>query len=123
MSANWQTFLKHADRDPLEQLGELTDEYTHLLLLEGCKLYYELTSLSTRPMEVFYSYDVFLDGDAQDRELRRVDILKVEVGPSDAPKSGRPQHARGGNSPLITSSSRYKRLKASRAFSASACVR
>jgi hypothetical protein len=44
------------------------------------------------------------------------------VGRSDALKSGRPQHAREGGSPLITSSSRYKRLKASRAFSASACV-
>jgi hypothetical protein len=29
-------FLKHADRDPLAQIGELTDEYTHHLLLEGC---------------------------------------------------------------------------------------
>ncbi len=25
-------FLKHADRDPLDELGELTDEYTHNLL-------------------------------------------------------------------------------------------
>jgi hypothetical protein len=66
-------FLKHADRDPLEQLGELTDEYTHLLLLEGCKLYYELTDARTRPTDVFYCYDIALDGDAQDRELDRAD--------------------------------------------------
>jgi hypothetical protein len=51
----------------------LTDEYTHHLLLEGCKLYYELTDARTRPIDVFYSYDIFLDGDAQDRELRRAD--------------------------------------------------
>ncbi len=66
-------FLKHADRDPLAQLGDLTDEYTHLLLLEGCKLYYELTDARTRPIDVFYCYDTFLDGDAQDRELDRED--------------------------------------------------
>jgi hypothetical protein len=66
-------FLKHADRDPLETLGELTDEYTHLLLLEGCKLFYELTGSRTRPIDVFYCYDILLDGDAQDRELNRRD--------------------------------------------------
>jgi hypothetical protein len=66
-------FLKHADRDPLAQIGELTDEYTHLLLLEGCKLYYELTDKRTRPIDIFYAYDTFLDGDAQDRELDRRD--------------------------------------------------
>jgi hypothetical protein len=66
-------FLKHADRDPLAQLDELTDEYTHHLLLEGCKLYYELTQGHTRPTDVFYCYDIALDGDAQDRELDRKD--------------------------------------------------
>jgi hypothetical protein len=66
-------FLKHADHDPLAQIEELTDEYTHHLLLEGCKLYYELTDTRTRPIDVFYSYDIFLDGDAQDRELDRRD--------------------------------------------------
>jgi len=66
-------FLKHADRDPLAQIGELTDEYTHHLLLEGCKLYFELTDTRTRPIDVFYAYDIFLDGDAQDRELHRRD--------------------------------------------------
>ena len=66
-------FLKHADRDPLAQLGELTDEYTHMLLLEGCKLHYELTNTRSRPTDVFYAYDIFLDGDAQDRELERKD--------------------------------------------------
>ncbi|MES5483847.1 hypothetical protein QMZ05_13930 [Bradyrhizobium sp. INPA03-11B] len=66
-------FLKHADRDPLEHLGELTDEYTHHLLLEGCKLYFELTNTRTRPTDVFYCYDIFLDGEAQDRELGRKD--------------------------------------------------
>jgi hypothetical protein len=64
-------FLKHADRDSFAQIGELTDEHTHHLLLEGCKLYYELTDARTRPIDVFYCYDVFLDGDAQDRELDR----------------------------------------------------
>jgi hypothetical protein len=66
-------FLKHADRDPLEHLGELTDEYTHHLLLEGCKLYFELTDARTRPIDVFYCYDISLDGEAQDRELDRED--------------------------------------------------
>ncbi len=66
-------FLKHADRDPLEQLGELTDEYTHHLLLEGCKLHSELTGAHTRPTDVFYCYDIFLDQQAQDRELDRID--------------------------------------------------
>jgi hypothetical protein len=65
--------LKHANKDPLAQLGDLTDEYTHLLLLEGCKLYYELTDARTRPIDVFYCYDIQLDGDAQDRELDRED--------------------------------------------------
>jgi hypothetical protein len=67
-------FLKHADRDALEQLGDLTDEYTHHLLLEGCKLYYELTNARTRPIDVFYCYDIALDGDAQDRELNRAEV-------------------------------------------------
>lgn len=66
-------FLKHADRDPLAQLDEITDEETHLLLLEGCKLYYELTRCMTRATDVFYCYDIALDGDAQDRELDRKD--------------------------------------------------
>jgi hypothetical protein len=64
-------FLKHADRDPLEQLEELTDEYTHSLLLEGCKLHFELTDRRTRPTDVFYVYDIYIDGAAQDRELDR----------------------------------------------------
>jgi hypothetical protein len=64
-------FLKHANRDALSTLEELTDEHTHHLLLEGCKLHYELTGSSTRPMGVFYSYDIALDGEAQDRELER----------------------------------------------------
>jgi hypothetical protein len=66
-------FLKHADRDSLEQIEELTDGYTCNLLLEGCKLYYELTGLRTRPMDVYYAYDIFVDGVAQDRELDRKD--------------------------------------------------
>lgn len=66
-------FLKHADRDPLAQLDELTDEYTHHLLLEGCKLCFELTGGMTRATDVFYCYDIALDGDAQDRELDRQD--------------------------------------------------
>lgn len=66
-------FLKHADRDPLEQISELTDEYTHFLLLEGCKLHHELTGARTRPTDVFYCYDIALDGDAQDRQLDRRD--------------------------------------------------
>jgi hypothetical protein len=66
-------FLKHADRDSLEQLGDLTDEYAQHLLLEGCKLYYELADARTRPIDVFYCYDIYLDGDAQDRELDRED--------------------------------------------------
>jgi hypothetical protein len=40
---------------------------------EGCKLYYELTDARTRPIDVFYCYDTFLDGGAQDRELDRED--------------------------------------------------
>jgi len=66
-------FLKHADRDPLDELGDLTDEYTHNLLLEGCKLFFELTDSRTRPIDVFYCYDILLDGEAQDRELDRKD--------------------------------------------------
>jgi hypothetical protein len=46
---------------------------THLLLLEGCKLYHELTDARTRPIDVFYCYNIYLDGDAQDRELHRED--------------------------------------------------
>lgn len=67
-------FLKHADRDPLAHVDELTDEYTHMLLLEGCKLHYELTHTRTRPQDVFYAYDIFLDGDAQERELERREV-------------------------------------------------
>jgi hypothetical protein len=64
-------FLKHADRDALGEIEDLTDEYTHNLLLEGCKLQFELTGTRTRPTDVFYAYDIFLDGQAQDRELDR----------------------------------------------------
>jgi hypothetical protein len=82
-------FLKHADRDPLAQLGELTDEYTHMLLLEGCKLYYGLTGLRTRPIDVFYAYDIFLDGDAQDRELDRKDRSGEKPTPEEVEQEQR----------------------------------
>jgi hypothetical protein len=65
----FSVLINHFVPDPLSELEELTDEYTHYLLLEGCKLYFELTKSCTRPIDVFYCYDIFLDGDAQDREL------------------------------------------------------